>query len=71
MQDIVNYFQEHLDLIGTISIYDYKDKELSDFKLQTVQDMYTFGEWIYKDATIYLKRKKDKYLEFKKHYNLD
>lgn len=32
--------------------------------------MYIFGEWLYKDATIYLKRKKDKYDFFKKHYNL-
>lgn len=71
MQDIVKYFQKHLNLIGAISVYDYKDKELSDFKLQTVQDIYTFGEWMYKDATIYLNRKRDKYLEFKKHYNLD
>lgn len=71
MEDIANYFQKHLDLAGAISVYDYKNKELSDLKLQTIQDMYTFGEWMYKDATIYLQRKKDKYLEFKKHYNLD
>lgn len=71
MQDIVDFFQKYLKLMGAISVYDYKDKELSDFKLQTVQDMYTFGEWMYKDASIYLKRKRDKYLEFKKHYNLD
>lgn len=71
MQDIVDFLQEHLSLVGAISVYDYKDKELSDFKLQTIQDMYTFGEWMYKDASIYLKRKRDKYLEFKKHYNLD
>lgn len=71
MQDIVDFFQKYLKLMGAIAVYDYKDKELSDFKLQTVQDMYTFGEWMYKDASIYLKRKRDKYLEFKKHYNLD
>lgn len=71
MQDIVDFFQKYLKLMGAIAVYDYKGKELSEFKLQTVQDMYTFGEWMYKDASIYLKRKRDKYLEFKKHYNLD
>ena len=68
---MVNYFQKHLDLIGVISVYDYKNKQLSDFKIQTIQDIYTLGEWMYRDATIYLKRKRNKYLEFKKHYNLD
>lgn len=71
MQDIVDYIQKRLTLMGSINVYDYKDRELSDFKLQRVQDIYTFGEWMYKDATIFLKRKRETYLEFKKHYNLD
>lgn len=70
MQDIVNYIKENLELTGAISVYDYKDRNLSDFKLQRIQDIYTFGEWMYKDATIFLERKRKAYLEFKEHYNL-
>lgn len=32
--------------------------------------MYIFGSWLYSNATIYLKRKHDKYLEFVNYYNL-
>ena len=31
--------------------------------------MYIFGEWMYKDATIFLTRKKEIYEAFKLHYN--
>ena len=41
-----------------------------EIKIQNIDDIYTFGEWIYKDATIYLTRKKDIYEQFKTHYNL-
>ena len=51
-------------------VYDYDNKNLSDIKIQSIQDIYIFGEWMYKDATIFLKRKKDKYDFFKEHYNL-
>lgn len=69
MEDIANYCKKlHLNIIP--KVYDYKDRVLSDIKIQSKQDMYIFGEWLYKDATIYLKRKKEKYNYFKDHYNL-
>ena len=71
MQDIIDYLKENLELTSAPSVYDYQHKDLSDFKLQRIQDMYTFGEWMYKDATIFLERKRKAYLEFKEYYNLN
>ena len=51
-------------------VYDYKNRCLSELKLQSVESMYKFGEMIYGEATIYMKRKKDAYDKFKQHYNL-
>ena len=70
MQDISDYCKK-LNLNVIPKVYDYADKSLSDIKIQAKNDMYIFGEMLYKDATIYLKRKKDKYDFFKKHYNLE
>ena len=61
---------EKLKLQQIPTIYDYKDKNLSDIKIQNINDIYLFGEWMYKDATIYLTRKKEIYEKFKDHYNL-
>lgn len=69
MEDISNYCKK-LNLNTIPKVYDYADKELSDIKIQAKEDIYTFGEWMYKNATIYLNRKKDKYNYFKEHYNL-
>ena len=69
MEDISNYCKK-LNLNTIPKVYIYQDRNLSDIKIQNKEDMYTFGEWLYKDATIYLKRKKDKYESFKSHYNL-
>ncbi len=70
MEDLSSYCSQHLKLKVTPQVYDYKDRQLSEIKIQNIDDMYTFGEWIYKDATIYLTRKKDMYDTFKTHYNL-
>lgn len=70
MEDISNYCYEHLKLNIHPRVYDYADKNLSDIKIQNIADMYIFGEWLYKDATIYLTRKKEVYDKFKHHYNL-
>lgn len=69
MKQIANLC-ETLGLNTIPTVYDYDNKSLSDIKIQAIQDMYIFGEWMYKDATIYLQRKKDKYDFFKQHYNL-
>ena len=69
MEDISNYCKK-LNLSVIPKVYDYADKALSDIKIQGKNDMYIFGEHIYKDATIFLIRKKEKYDYFKQHYNL-
>ena len=69
MEDISNYCKK-LNLNIIPKVYTYQNRNLSDIKIQNKEDMYIFGEWLYKDATIYLKRKKDKYDYFKLHYNL-
>lgn len=71
MQDMCDYLNSHLNLETELHVYDYKHKELSEFKIQRTNDILKFGEWLYKDATILLTRKHDKYLEFKQHYNLN
>ena len=69
MIDISNYCSK-LNLNTIPKVYTYQDKNLSDIKIQAKEDMYILGEWLYKDATIFLQRKKDKYELFKSHYNL-
>lgn len=69
MQQISDYCVK-LNLKTIPKVYDYQDRELSDIKIQSMEDMYAFGEWLYKDATIFLTRKKDIYNQFKLHYNL-
>lgn len=71
MEDISVYIFSELSLRQKPKVYDYKDKALSDIKIQSKDDMYKFGEWLYQDATLYLIRKKETYDRFKKHYNLD
>ncbi len=68
MEDIVQECKK-LPLQTIPKIYDYADKNLSDIKIQAKDDMYIFGEWMYKDATIFLTRKKEIYEAFKLHYN--
>ena len=70
MEDISEYCFTHLKLQRRSTVYDYKDRKLSETKISNKKDMYTFGEWLYKDATIFLKRKRDAYDYFKEHYNM-
>lgn len=70
MEDISNYSFEHLNLKQKPSVYDYKDRQLSELKIQNIEDMQTFGDWMYNYSTIYLNRKKDIYDNFLQHYNL-
>ena len=71
MEDISNYCANELQLNVKPQVYDYQDRELSEIKLQNIHDIQLFGDWIYNNATIYLKRKYETYLAFKQHYNLD
>lgn len=70
MKDISNYSFEHLNLKQKPLVYDYKDRQLSELKIQNIEDMQTFGDWMYNHSTIYLNRKKAIYDNFLQHYNL-
>ena len=69
MQDIADYLNKNLVLTQKINVYDYKNRELSEIKIQNKHDMFIFGEWIYNNSSIYMKRKYNEYLNFKQHYN--
>lgn len=64
MEDISQYCSTILSLKQIPKVYDYKDRNLSEIKIQNIEDMLKFGNWIYKDASIYLVRKKEKFNEF-------
>lgn len=70
MEDISNYSFEYLNLKQKPLVYDYKDRQLSELKIQNIEDMQTFGDWMYNHSTIYLNRKKAIYDNFLQHYNL-
>lgn len=70
MEDISKFCEKVLFLKIIPKVYDYKDRQLSEIKIQNIEDIKTFGDWLYKDATIYLTRKRDIYNDFLIHYNL-
>ena len=67
MEDISNYILENLRIKTTV--YDYKDRNLSELKIQNIDNIAKFGYWIYRNSTIFLNRKKDIFNDFLKHYN--
>lgn len=69
MEGIAKYLYNNLQLKQPIQVYDYQDKNLSDIHIQNYEDMEKVGDWLYKDATIYLVRKNNIYNLFKEHYN--
>lgn len=71
MSDISEYCYKNLSLQQKPIVYDYKDKQLSEMKIQNYNDIKKFGNWIYNNATIYMKRKKEKYDEIIKHGNTE
>ena len=68
MEDLSSYLTKKLNLNKSPSIYDFKNKNLSEIKMSNVEDMLLFGDWIYNNAHIYLTRKKDKFDIFKEYY---
>ena len=57
MEDISNYLYKNLAFKQKPTVYDYKNKQLSELKIQNIDDIYLFGIYIYKGATIFLDRK--------------
>lgn len=71
LENINDYIYNNLHTEIKQKVYDYKDRKLSDLTLgASINDMYIVGEWLYKNATIYMTRKKDNYNNFKQHYHL-
>lgn len=71
MEDISDFCFDVLNLSVKPTLYVYKDKNLAETRIQNKEDMNIFGNFIYKDATIFLKRKKEVFDAFKSHYGLD
>lgn len=70
MNDIAHKLNEASVLNYEPSVYDYKNRTLSEIKIQSINCIKSFGDWIYTDATVFLKRKKEKYdLFVEKHFN--
>lgn len=62
MQDISNLYS-HMGANTKPKVYDYKDKPLSQISFGSRHDVIAVGEWTYRDATIFMKRKRDKFIE--------
>lgn len=69
MCDISEYISNKLD-VNAVRVYDYSDRHLSEVKWQSIHDVNIIGDWLYTGATIYLQRKREIFLNFKSHYNL-
>lgn len=70
MSEMVNIICNNIYIENRPSVYTYKSRELSEFKVSNINDMFNFGEWLYNNATIYMVRKYENYIKFKQHYSL-
>jgi hypothetical protein len=70
MNDLSSYLYYTLLLSKKPSIYKYSDRNLSEIKIQRKDDILKYGNWIYKDSSIYLLRKRETYNLFLEHYSI-
>lgn len=70
MEDLSTHLYEELKLSYKPKVYSYKDRLLSEFTIGNITDMKTVGNYLYNDATIFLQRKYNKYLNFLQHYKI-
>lgn len=68
MQNISDTIFEILNLGTKPKVYDYKNRTLSEFKIYNFDDVLKLGDWIYNDATIYLKRKREVFEQIKEYH---
>lgn len=61
MKEINDYLVKILNLKISHVPYDYKNRELSEIQYTNYEDIEKIGSFLYKDATIYLLRKKELY----------
>lgn len=65
MHDMSIYLFNKLNLLHCPKVYDYRNRNLSEFKIQGFNDVNKFLNWIYTDANIFLTRKYEKYILFR------
>lgn len=68
MSDISNLLENEGLVTVVPKVYDYKNRSLSEIKVQNKNDMKTVGDWMYSGATVYMRRKKEKYDYFNSFY---
>ena len=71
MEDLSIYLYENLNLKILPNVYDYKNRNLSEFKIVNLKDIIKFCNYIYKNSTICLNRKYSKYIQLKKDFDLE
>lgn len=70
MSELSDYLTEKAELTFKPNVYDYKNRQLSEISIRSVENMERLGNYLYKDSTIYLKRKRDIFDDFLTYYNL-
>lgn len=70
MEDISNYCFNNLSLTHKSTVYEYANKTLSETKFKNIADMHSVGMWMYDNSNFFLSRKKNKFVDFCKHYNM-
>ena len=70
MMEISDIINNNLIIEKSSKVYDYKNRTLSEISYASIHDMRNFGLWIYDDATIFMKRKREKFDKFMEHYKL-
>ena len=68
MSDIAEKLTDLGLLSFTPKVYDYKNRLLSELKIQRKDDIVSVGNWMYEGATVYMTRKKDKFDSLKEFY---
>lgn len=67
MKDISEFLLEYLDI--KTKVYIYKNRNLSELKIQNIKDMTKLGFWLYENSTIWMIRKRNIFDDFIKHYS--
>lgn len=70
MEQIKQYISYALNITSDPLIYTYSNRNLSEVKWGSIEDIYKIGEWFYRDSTIFLRRKYNTYMAFKRYYEL-
>lgn len=70
MVDVLDCIDSELHLKYMPKVYTYKNRPLSMIQISNIDDMNKLGDWMYRDATIYMERKYRSFLDFQTHYGL-